>query len=118
MAGEPQFVKLTGFAFLKANKHYAGSHKGLRYSVDIIDGEDGPQIEAAVWPEPYCRAQTDPALCQTALFGLDEEGMHAAERWVEARYYAEKARWKQAAEATVLDAPPWQPPQPELPAEG
>lgn len=115
MPEDPQFVKLTGFAFLRANKHYSGSWKGLQYSVDIIEGEAGPGIEAAVWPAPYCREATDPALIETALFTLDEEGMHAAERWVEAQYYAEKERWKAAAGASVLDMPPWQPP--EGPAE-
>ena len=114
MAENPQFVKLTGFAFLKANKHYSGSYKGLQYSVDIIEGEAGKQIEAAVWPAPYCREATDPALVETALFALDEDGMHSAERWIESRYSDEKERWKAAAEVTVLDALPWQPPKEPL----
>lgn len=111
MAEHPQFVRLTGFAFLKANKHYSGSWKGMQYSVDIAEGETGPGIEAAVWPAPYCREATDPAIVLTNRFALSEEGMHAAERWVEARYYAEKSLWKEAAGASVLDAPPWQPPK-------
>lgn len=116
MAENPQFVKLTGFTFLKANKQYTGSYRGLQYSVEIAEGEDGPQIEAAVWPAPYCRAQTDPAIIETARFALDEDGMHAAERWVEAQYYADKERWKAAAAVSVLDVLPWQPPK-EPPAE-
>lgn len=117
MAEDPQFVRLPSFAFLKANKQYTGSYKGMQYSVEIAEDGDGPlsQIEGAVWPGPYCRAQTDPAILETARFALDEDGMHAAERWVEARYYAEKNLWKEAAEASVLDIPPWQPPDP--PAE-
>lgn len=111
MEKDSQFVKLTGFAFMKANKHYTGSHGGLQYCVDILDGEAGPEFEAAVWPAPYCREATDPAFVEAARFALDEDGMHAAERWIEAQYYAEKERWDAAAKASVLDAPPWQPPK-------
>lgn len=111
MAERPQFVHLTGFAFMKANKHYSGSYKGLQYSVDVLDGEQGPEFEAAVWPAPYCREETDPALCETARFGFDEAGMQAAGRWVEEQYAAQKSRWSQAAEVSILDAEPWQPPK-------
>lgn len=111
MAEYPQFVRLTGFAFMKANKHYSGSYRGLQYSVDVI--EDGAQagFEAAVWPAPYCREETDPAACETARFDLDEAGMHAAERWVEERYATQKSRWDKAAAASILDEKPWQPPK-------
>ncbi len=111
MADTPQFVKLAGFAFLRANRHYSGSYGGLQYSVDVVDGEAGDEFEAAVWPAPYCREQTDPALCKTARFGFDEAGMRAAGHWVEEQYAAQKSRWDTAAGASVLDAAPWQRPK-------
>lgn len=113
MAEQPQFVKLTGFSFMKANRHYSGSRGGLQYCVDVVDGEDGAAFTASVWPGPYCKEQTDPAQCQTARFAFDEAGMHAAERWVEARYYAEPERWDAAAKCSILDAELWQQEQPE-----
>lgn len=117
MAEHPRFVHLTGFAFMKANKHYSGSYKGLQYSVDLVEDGEGKAFEAAVWPGPYCQEQTDPALCETARFGFDEAGMQAAEGWIEARYYADKGRWNAAAQACILDAAPWQKPEPPADAE-
>lgn len=92
------FAKVPGLVYLQAGGSYSGSHQGMRWRIFVQDG----QFAAAVWPNPWNYAHTDDALKTHAHFPADEDGLHEAERWVDAQYYADVPRWKKAAESETF----------------
>lgn len=86
---QESFVHVPGMTYIIANKSYSGSHEGMRYHVRVEDG----QFVACVWPDPWCFEKTDDALKVTALFPQDEDGLAAAQRWIEEQYKKEPSRW-------------------------
>ena len=83
------FAHVPSMTFLKANRTFTGSNKGMRWK--IYFDEEG--IKAAVWPEPYCFECTPDEQKTFATFPEDTEGMHDAERWVDEQYYADVQKW-------------------------
>ena len=84
-----QFVAVPGMTFILANKSYSGSRKGMRYNIRVT--EEG--FAACVWPDPWCYEKTAETEKIHEIFSRDEQGLEAAQRWIEAQYYADPGRW-------------------------
>lgn len=83
------FAQIPSMTFLKANRSFSGSYKGMRWKIYFED--DG--LKAVVWEEPYCFEQTADEKKVFEVFSGDVQGMHAAERWVEKQYYENTDKW-------------------------
>jgi len=110
---------LTGIPLLhyfKCKNEYSGSHSGMRYlftpGKKKVTAEDGTETEqgiltVTIWPEPWALERTDPALRQTTVYPLDEEGRQLAIESLVKAYEADRARWDHCP--GILDCEPWYP---------
>lgn len=74
--------------FLKEG--YTGSMKGMRYRV--IKKEE--QLEAAVYPGPYCYEKTPEELKKKEMFPFTEEGLSQVVDWINGQYVQNKEYWE------------------------
>lgn len=110
---------LTGIPLLhyfQCKNEYSGSHSGMRYLLTpgkrTVTAPDGGEQEQAVltvtiWPDPWALNRTDPALRQTAVYPLTEEGRAEAIASLAAAYEADRERWDHCP--GILDCEPWHP---------
>ncbi|MCR5092630.1 MAG: hypothetical protein K6B72_01450 [Lachnospiraceae bacterium] len=87
---------------------FFGSYQGMRYRVaaDPLKRmrpdkpvEEGVQILATVWPEPYSWASTADEEKSSESFPFSADGLEQAAAWLTERYEADRPRWLTAAEA-------------------
>ena len=89
-------ASLWGLSHYLYGEAYFGSFRGMRYRVareplENVTGrgadiaEDGGELKASVWPEPYAYAKTDRGLIRDALFAFSEEGMEQLCAWLNER---------------------------------
>ena len=95
---QEKFAVIPGMTMIRANKSYSGSHSGMQYKFRLADDE----LEAVVWPWPWCLEKTDPEGVVSARFALTEEGMRQAEDWVCQQYWQNHRRWDK-----IRQAPMW-----------
>jgi len=77
-------------------EEYIASMDGMRYMLKKKDGEDGPKLEAVIWPEPYCYAKTQEDKKTRAEFALTSEGVAEAADWLNAQYVGQRPLWEDA----------------------
>ena len=107
--------------YFKSKNEYSGSHLGMRYGFGMgkqkqtdADGNETEVtcLDGIIWPEPWAREYTDPALFVKKVFPFTVEGRQQAIDWLSEVYYADEDRWKVVP--SILDCEPWHPaPQPE-----
>lgn len=68
---------------------YTGSMKGMRYRVK----KEGENLEACVYPQPYCYEATPEEEKHKASFPFSEEGRIQAVEWILEQYYGEEENW-------------------------
>ncbi|WP_394522889.1 GNAT family acetyltransferase [Lacrimispora sp. JR3] len=72
---------------------YTGSMNGMRYRVSKVEEE----LEAAVYPEPYCYEATPEEQKTKMKFPFSEEGREQAVNWINQQYEEKSAIWKSAS---------------------
>lgn len=72
---------------------YTGSMKGMRYRV--FKGEK--ELEAVVYPGPYCYEVTPEEEKIRTAFPFSEEGLSQAIDWINEQYEKNQPIWKKAA---------------------
>ena len=60
------------------------------------DGEEGKQLKATVWPEPFNFFKTPGEQKTSACFTFDEDGVLDAVAWMNDRLFEDKDRWTAA----------------------
>lgn len=102
--------------YFKSKNEYSGAHFGMRYyfttKKEIQQKEDGTEEEVSVlagtiWPEPWAKEYTDPALHIKKTFPFTEEGRKQAAEWLETTYNSDEERWHTCP--SILDSEPWKP---------
>lgn len=86
------FVEVPSMTFMRANKSFPGSHKGMRWRIYI----ENDSMKAAVWPNPYSFEHTQKGKITFASSSLDDAGFNDAKRWVEEQYYSDTPRWEKS----------------------
>ena len=94
---QERFAVIPGMTLIRAAKSYSGSRTGMQYKFRVVDDE----LEAAVWPWPWCLEKTDPEKVVSARFPLTEEGIHQAEDWVSQQYWQDRRTWDKIREAPM-----------------
>lgn len=84
------FGHVPSFLYLKNNKVFSGSHRGMRFVLRCA----GEAIQATLWPEPWCLEKTPPENTETREFALNEEGLQQAQQWIEQQYQAQFPQWE------------------------
>ena len=77
---------LLSFNYYTYGEPFTGSHKGMRFRLSraaASEEADGAEFEfeAAVWPEPYAEAFTEPKLIKKKRFAFTQEGKEEAAAW-------------------------------------
>ncbi len=102
--------------YFKSKNEYSGSHFGMRYHFTMAkqtqQQEDGSEQEVSllrgtIWPDPWAREFTDPALMLHQDFPFSDEGRQQAAAWLENTFVADEERWHNCP--GILDCDPWQP---------
>lgn len=110
--------------YFASKNEYSGAHFGMRYYFHLVKEkatkEDGTEEEQSllagiIWPEPWAREFTDPALQLHKSFPFTEEGRKQAAAWLEETYYSDEEKWKVCP--SILDCEPWTPPVEEKPED-
>ncbi len=86
---------ILSMEYLKKTE-FTGSYRGMRYRLEGVSGENGKQLKATVWPEPFNYFTTPEESKSSAYFSFDEDGVTDAVAWMNDRYFEEKKRWEQA----------------------
>ncbi len=76
-------------------EEYTASMDGMRYMLKKKETEEGAQLEAVVWPEPYCYAKTGEEQKTRRVFPLSDEGVSQAADWLNEQYVSRKQYWEQ-----------------------
>lgn len=112
-------IKPPMLHYFKSKNDYSGAHFGMRYyfaaGKETITKEDGTEeevsvLKAVIWPDPWAREYTDPALHIKKTFPFTEEGREQAQHWLEDTFHAQEERWRNCP--TILDCDPWKPAPP------
>lgn len=69
---------------------YTGSMKGMRYRVSKEDQE----LEAVVYPQPYCYEATPEEQKIRAVFPFSEDGREQVVDWINKQYEENLTMWK------------------------
>ncbi|MFT4004236.1 MAG: GNAT family acetyltransferase [Lacrimispora sp.] len=72
---------------------YTGSMKGMRYRVF----KSGEELEAVVYPGPYCYEVTSEEQKTRASFPFSGEGVSQAVDWINEQYEKNQPLWKSAS---------------------
>ena len=76
-----------------AKTEFTGCHRGMRYRLEGIKGEDGKQLKVTVWPEPFNFWKTSEEKKQSAVFAFTEEGVAEAVGWMNERFEKDHELW-------------------------
>ena len=105
--------------YFKSKNEYSGAHLGMRYYFTMKKEKqpqpDGTEQEISllagtIWPEPWAREHTDPALQLHRDFPLTDEGRQQAAQWLSDTFYSDEEKWKVIP--NILDCEPWNPAPP------
>ena len=88
---------ILSMEYLKKTE-FTGCHKGMRYRLEGVSGEQGKQLKVTVWPEPFNYFKTPAEQKTEHLFTFDEDGVVDAIAWMNDRLFEEKDRWDRAAD--------------------
>ncbi len=88
---------ILSMEYLKKSE-YTGCHQGMRYRLEGVSTEEGKQLKATVWPEPFNFFTTPEEQKQSMLFGFDEDGVVDAIAWMNNRLFEDKDKWERAGE--------------------
>ena len=86
---------ILSMEFLKKSE-YTGCHQGMRYRLEGVSTEEGKQLKATVWPEPFNYFKTPEEKKQSRLFDFAEEGVVDAIAWMNERLLQDCAVWENA----------------------
>ena len=86
---------ILSMEYLKKTE-FTGCHQGMRYRLEGTDGEEGKQLKATVWPEPFNFFKTPGEQKTSACFTFDEDGVLDAVAWMNDRLFEDKDRWTAA----------------------
>ncbi len=70
-----------------------GDHHGMRYRMVRVGEKPDAQIEACVWPEPFCYDVTPETKKIRERFPFSEEGRRAAIGWITEQYEKNRGIW-------------------------
>lgn len=110
--------------YFKEKNEYSGAHFGMRYHFALKkekrSGDDGSEVEVTllcgtIWPEPWAKEYTDPALHIKKEFPFSDEGRKQAADWLREVYYSDEERWRVVP--NILDSEPWKPQSEDTEAE-
>lgn len=87
---------ILSMEYLKKTE-FTGSHKGMRYRLEGVDGEDGKRLKVTVWPEPFNYITTPEEARIAEFFAFDEDGVADAVAWMNDRYAAEREKYEGAS---------------------
>ena len=86
---------ILSMEYLKKTE-FTGGFQGMRYRLEGVNTDDGRQLKATVWPEPFNFFTTSEELKISELFTFDEDGITDAIRWMNERYFDDSKKWEQA----------------------
>lgn len=78
---------------------FSGSHFGMRYLFQA--DEEGDTFSTYVYPEPWALSHTKKEDIVSKSFPITDAGMEAAVEWLYEMYELQKAKWQQAAKASM-----------------
>ena len=88
---------ILSMEFLKKTE-FTGCHRGMRYRLEGIAGDEGKKLRCTVWPEPFNFFKTPNEEKEAAEFPFEESGVAEAIEWMNDRLLAEKDKWENAKE--------------------
>ena len=89
---------ILSMEYLKKTE-FTGCHKGMRYRLEGIAGEDGAKkLRCTIWPEPFHFLKTPEEEKETEEFPFEEDGVVSAVAWMNGRLQEEWDRWEHAGE--------------------
>ncbi|MCI9319231.1 MAG: hypothetical protein HFH05_04020 [Lachnospiraceae bacterium] len=89
---------ILSMEYLKKTE-YTGCHKGMRYRLEGVQGEDGEkQLKCTVWPEPFNYFKTPEERKESKNFLFGEDGVIDAVAWMNDKLFQEKEKWDHASE--------------------
>lgn len=75
---------------------FTGGYRGMRYRLEGVDSEEGKQLKATVWPEPFNFFTTPEEDKLSELFSFDEDGVTDAVAWMNDRYFEDRKKYEEA----------------------
>lgn len=88
---------ILSMEYLKKTE-FTGCCQGMRYRLEEIVQEDGRQLKATVWPEPFNFFKTPQEQKQSAVFPFAEEGVEEAVAWMNERLVEDAVKWDHASD--------------------
>ena len=76
---------LLALDFYKREK-FTGSHKGMRYRVELQGEKPDFKLKATVWAEPYAYDYTDDDKKTAEEFEYSQDGMNQVTDWLNEQY--------------------------------
>lgn len=86
---------ILSIEYLKKTE-FTGGYRGMRYRLEGVSGEDGKQLKATVWPEPFNFFTTPEENKVSELFSFDEDGVVDAVAWMNDRYFEDRKKYEEA----------------------
>lgn len=77
---------ILSLEYLKKTE-FTGSHRGLRYRLEGVDGETEKKLLVTVWPEPFNFVTTPDEQKQHEEFDFSEDGILDAVAWMNDRLF-------------------------------
>ena len=83
--------ELLSYNYYTYGQPFTGSCRGMRYRLSRVRAAAETsgaefEFEAAVWPEPYAEAFTDPAQIRCERFPFTPDGKEEAVSWLNMQY--------------------------------
>ncbi len=84
---------------------YTGCHRGMRYRLEQVAGEEGKVLKVTVWPEPYNFVKTPEEQKVSQCFPIPsdrtdtdavEECLADVVSWLNDQYFEQKDKWTKA----------------------
>ena len=94
--------EILPFNFFDYNGVYSGSNGGMRYIIKRTGKKPDFNLQAAVWPGPYCFEGTDESDKTYKEFTFSEAGRSEAISWIKEQYETRKEEWDKVP--SILDA--------------
>lgn len=76
---------LLALDFYKREK-FTGSHKGMRYRIELQGEKPDFKLKATVWPEPYAYDATAEDEKISEEFEYSKDGMNSVTEWLNEQY--------------------------------
>lgn len=86
---------ILSMEYLKKTE-FTGCHRGMRYRLEGISGEDGKKLKVTVWPEPFNFFKTPEEKKQSAEFAFAEDGVVEAVAWMNERLVQDCDKWERS----------------------